>query len=231
MHTEQVEYRDGETSLTGSLYRPEGAPRAAVAVFPTIMNATPAVEAKARALSEAGYLAMVCDFYGRTPADFAQSQDWASALTGDVERHRTRLEASLAPLRMHADGLPLLAIGFCMGGQAVLELARSGAGLRAVTSFHGLLQTLAPAQPDTITARILVCHGDADPLVPRDHVIAFWEEMDRAKADWHFHAYGKVKHGFTNPTPPADSDVVDYDTSADRQSWASMLGFFDETLG
>lgn len=230
MQTEQLEYRDGKTSLTGSIYRPGGEPRAAVAVFPTIMNATPAVEAKARALAEAGYLAMLCDFYGNTPADFAQSQDWARELTSNVERHRARLHASLTALRAQAGDLPLLAIGFCMGGQAVLELARSGAELRAVASFHGLLQTLAPARPEVITARILVCHGDADPLVPRDHVIAFWEEMDRVNADWHFHGYGNVKHGFTNPTPPPDSDVVDYDASADRQSWSSMLGFFDEVL-
>ncbi|MDG5749388.1 dienelactone hydrolase family protein [Qipengyuania sp. XHP0207] len=231
MGAERIGYVDGETPLEGLLFRPTEAPRAAAAVFPTIMNTTPAVEAKAQALAEAGYLAMVCDLYGRTPADFAQSQDWAGELTRNVEMHRAQLYASLAALRIRAEGLPLLAIGFCMGGQAVLELARSGADLRAVASFHGLLQTLAPAQPDTVRARILVCHGYADPLVPREHVIAFWEEMDRAGADWHFHAYGKVKHGFTNPNPPPDNGVVDYDASADRQSWAAMLNFFDEVLG
>lgn len=228
---EKLTYHDGEIALTGYLARPAGSPRAAVAVFPTIMNTTPAVEAKARQLAEAGFLAMICDFYGDTPADFAQSQAWARQLTADVSAHRSRLSAALEALENQANGLPMLAIGFCMGGQAVLELARAGANLLAVTSFHGLLQTLSPAEPGTVRSRILVCHGDADPLVPRDHVIAFWEEMDRAGADWHFHAYSGVKHGFTNPNPPPDNGMVDYDASADRQSWAAMHNLFDEVLG
>lgn len=231
MGFENVGYSDGAVELTGMLLRPEGKPKASVAVFPTIMNTTPAVEAKARQLAEAGYLAMICDFYGERPADFAQSQAWARQLTSDVSKHRSRLFAALEALEKQADGLPTLAIGFCMGGQAVLELARAGANLPAVTSFHGLLQTLSPAEPDTVQARILVCHGDADPLVPRDHVIGFWEEMDRAGADWHFHAYSGVKHGFTNPNPPPENGMVDYDASADRQSWSAMLSFFDEVLG
>ena len=101
----------------------------------------------------------------------------------------------------------------------------------AVVSFHGLLDTGLPAAPGSITARILVCHGDADPMVPRSQVLAFWEEMDAAGADWHFHSYAGVKHGFTNPVPPPGNPAVAYDASADRQSWAAMLGLFDEVLG
>ena len=231
MSFERIAYADGGLALTGMLARPEGAPRAAIAVYPTIMNPTPAVETKALALAEAGYLAMVCDFYGDTPADFAQSQEWAMALVSDPDAHRARLHAGLGALEAIAPDMPMGAIGFCMGGQAVLELARDGADLFAVTSFHGLLQTRRPAKEGAIGARILVCHGDADPLVPRDHVTAFWEEMDRAGANWHFHSYSGVKHGFTNPHPPPGNAAVDYDASADRQSWAAMLSLFDEVLG
>jgi dienelactone hydrolase len=78
--------------------------------------------------------------------------------------------------------------------------------------------------------RILVCHGDADTLVPRTQVTAFWEEMDSAGADWHFHSYARVGHGFTNPTPQPGNDAVAYDISADRQSWAAMLSLFDEVF-
>ena len=81
-----------------------------------------------------------------------------------------------------------------------------------------------------VTARILVCHGDADPMVPRSQVLAFWEEMDAAQANWHFHAYSGVKHGFTNPGP-THNPAVGYDASADRQSWAAMHSLFDEVLG
>ena len=128
-----------------------------------------------------------------------------------------------------ARGLPFLAVGFCMGGQAVLEMARDGAPLLAVASFHGLLDTDQPAAPGGIHARILVCHGDADPMVPRAQVIRFWEEMDAAGANWHFHSYAGVKHGFTNPYPAANP-ATGYDASADRQSWAAMQELFDEVL-
>lgn len=227
---EAVSYADGDRALTGHLIRPAGAPRAAIAVFPTIMNPTPAVEAKARALADAGYLAMICDFYGAAPQDFAQANEWANDLRTDPRAYRARLRAALAALRKAAPGLRQTAIGFCMGGQAVLELARDGADLALVTSFHGLLDTKAPAEPGAVGTRILVCHGDADPLVPREQVLAFWEEMDRAGANWHFHSYSSVKHGFTNPDPPPGNAAVDYDASADRQSWGAMLEMLDEVL-
>ena len=226
-------YADGETALTGLLARPSGAARAAVVVFPTIMNTTPAVETKARALADSGYLALIADFYGQRPADFDEARRLAAAIRPDPLAYRRRLKAALRALASlpEAQGLPLAAIGFCMGGQAALELARDGAPLIAATSFHGLLDTGLPAEPGRIVARILVCHGDADPMVPRNQVLAFWEEMDAAQANWHFHAYSGVKHGFTNPATVAGNPAVAYDASADRQSWAAMLSLFDEVLG
>ena len=228
---EPLAYSDGPMALTAVVVRPEGRPRAAVAMFPTILNSTPAVEAKARALAEAGYLAAICDFYGASPAGIEQAFGWAETLRADVESYRARLRCGLDAVRGIAGDLPLAAIGFCMGGQAVLELAREGAGIAAAVSFHGLLDTRRPAEPGAVKARLLVCHGDADPLVPRERVLAFWQEMDRAGADWHFHSYGGVMHGFTNPNRPAGNPAVAYDASADRQSWAAMLSFFDEVFG
>jgi dienelactone hydrolase len=227
---ETVAYADGGVALSGLLARPKGNPRAAVAVFPTIYNTTPGVEAKARALAEAGYLALVCDFYGRTPADLADAFALGGAMRADAPGFRQRLRAGLATLRGYAGDLPMLAIGFCMGGQAVLELARDGADLAAVASFHGLLETAAPADKP-IAARILVCHGDADALVPRGQVVGFWEEMDAVGANWHFHSYSGVGHGFTNPVMLDGSANPAYDASADRQSWAAMHALFDEVLG
>ena len=230
MTGETVAYRDGETDLAGQIYRSAGSPRAAVAVFPTIMNPTPAVEAKAQALADAGYLAMICDFYGKQPGDIAHAFAWANELRDDVDAWLVRLRSGLDALRELSGDIPMLAIGFCMGGQAVLDLARDGAELLAVTSFHGLLETGRQAENGAIKARILVCHGDADSLVPREQVLAFWEEMDRAGADWHFHSYSGVPHGFTNPNPPPSGGPSAYDASADRQSWAAMHSLFDEIL-
>lgn len=228
---ERIDYFDGQTALTGWLARPAGQPRAAVVVFPTIMNPTASVAAKAQNLAEHGYLALVADFYGEPVTDFGHAIKLATALRGDVDRYRTRLRAAHGALIDLEPGLPCAAIGFCMGGQAVLELARENAALALVASFHGLLDTGRPAAAGTmIKPRILICHGDADPLVPRAQVIAFWEEMDAAKANWHFHSYAGVGHGFTNPDPPANGGANSYDVSADRQSWAALLGLLDEVL-
>lgn len=171
---EAVTFDDRGTALTGWLARPEGAPRAAVLVFPTIANVTPAIERRAQMLADRGYLAFVGDFYGEPVADFAAAQPLAAALRGDVDHYRARLQANLQAMRAlpTATGLPHAAIGFCMGGQAVLELARAGEELGAVVSFHGLLDTARAAQAP-VHPRILICHGDQDPMVPRQQVIAF----------------------------------------------------------
>ncbi|MFM5907345.1 MAG: dienelactone hydrolase family protein, partial [Novosphingobium sp.] len=128
-------------------------------------------------------------------------------------------------------GLRFGAIGYCMGGQAALELARTGADLALVASFHGILFTARQADR-AIAPRVLVCHGDADPMVPREQVMAFWQEMDAVQANWHFHAYSGVKHGFTDPGSDARGmAAIAYDASADRQSWAALMNLCDEVFG
>lgn len=231
---EPLSYRDGDVELTGHIARPAGAPRAAILVWPTIANITPAVADKAAALAEAGYLAFVADFYGRTAKAPGEWREFAMELRTDPTDYRRRLKAGLRALVSlpETERLPLATIGFCMGGQAALEMARDGAPLDCVVSFHGLLGAEMPAEPGAITAQLLVCHGDADPMVPRQQVLKFWEEMDRAGANWHFHSYSGVKHGFTNPYPvPPGNNAVAYDESADRQSWATMHAMFDELFG
>ena len=226
-------YADGATVLTGHVARPTGRPRAAILVLPTIANITPGVAAKAAALASAGYLALVADFYGVEVTSFEASFPLGEQLRADNDVFRARIAAGLAALAAlpEAAGLPLAAIGFCMGGRAVLELARSGADIRAAVSFHGILDTPAPAAPGAIKARILVCHGDADPLAPREAVLAFWQEMDAARAHWHFHAYGGVRHGFTDPESDGRGmPALAYDQAADRASWAAMHQLFGEVF-
>lgn len=218
MALERVAYADGETALAGWLARPIGPARAAVTVFPTFMNSTPGVEAKAVALAEAGCLALIADFYGpAAPDNAAEAFVAMNALRDDPMGMRRRLRASLDTLRSMAPDLPQIAIGFCLGGMAVLELARDGADLALAASFHGLLATPLPATTP-IRPQLLVCHGDADTLVPRADVIAFWEEMDRVGADWHFLSFAGVDHGFTNPLTPAGEPNPAYHPLADAQS-------------
>ena len=228
---EQVAYRDGDTALSGLLARPAGTPRGGVVLFPTIMNQVPNALRRLPMLTAAGYLAFCADLYGRNPRD-REDAHGLGAIRGDTAALRKRTRAGVETLAAHpaAQGLPLAAIGYCMGGQMALEAARMNLPLALVASFHGILTTGAPAA-GPIRPRILVCHGDADPLVPRAQVAAFQEEMDAAGADWHMHIYANVKHGFTDPQ--ADSHglpALGYDASADRQSWAALLGLLEECL-
>ena len=126
----------------------------------------------------------------------------------------------------------LAAIGFCFGGSVVLELAREGAELKAVVSFHGVLATKMPAQPGLVKASVLVCTGVDDPLAPPEQLADFENEMRTGGVkDWQVIAYGNTLHGFTNPA--ADGSMMRtamYNEQADRRSWASMKSLFDEVL-
>lgn len=234
MPVEQVDYADGEVALTGFLVRPQSKPRAAVLVMPTIANCNTPMIRRAHMLAQAGYLAMVADFYGVQVRDFDHARELAGPLRATPEGYRERLRGGLDALTGLAEvqGLPVAVIGYCMGGQAALELAREGADIVLAASFHGLLDTAKPAEPGAVKARLLVCHGDADPMVPRSQVMAFWEEMDAGGANWHFHSYSGVRHGFTDPGSDARGlAAIGYDESADRQSWAALMELLDEVLG
>ena len=230
MVLEHVAYEDRGTALNGWLARPQGRAKAAVLVWPTIANVTLAIERRAMMLADAGYLALIGDFYGEQPASFEASFPLASTLRADVDHFRARLKAGLAALTGLADGVPLATVGYCMGGQAALELVREGAPLAAAVSFHGVFTTDGKASTDKpFTGRVLVCHGDADPMAPREHVLALWEELDAAGVRWHFHAYSGVKHGFTDPGSDARGlPAIGYDAAADRASWAAMMDLFAE---
>lgn len=228
---EAVTYDHAGLALTGWLARPASVARAAIVVFPTIVNANPAIERRARMLADLGYVTMIADFYGEPVADFAAAGTLSAALKANPAHFRARLAAAITALRGHeaARGLRIAAVGYCMGGGAAIEAARDGQDLAAAISFHGLLDTLLPAEPGSVRARLLVLHGDADPMVPRTQVHTFQKEMDGAGAQWHLHAYSGVRHGFTDPaSDERDLDAVAYDKSADRQSWAALTCFLDE---
>lgn len=229
-HLEALPYNHDTTALTGWLARPAGMPRGGIVIFPTIANINAHMERRAGMLAEAGFLVLIADFYGENVRDFAHAGELGTALRSDVDRYRARLLAAVTALQGVAPNLPLAAIGYCMGGQAALEVARSGADLKLAASFHGLLETARPADR-SISARLLVCHGDADPMVPREHVVRFWQEMDAVGANWHFHAYSGARHGFSDPESDARGlPAIGYNPSADRQSWAALIAMLDESL-
>jgi dienelactone hydrolase len=184
-------------------------------------------------LAELGYCAFAADIYGQgnRPQGTEHCAAAATALRSNPALMRARLAASLAALHAQPEADPgqTAAIGYCFGGGAVLELARAGADIAGVVSFHGALATQIPATVDSLRAKVLVLHGGDDPFVNDEAVSAFIAEMRTAQADWQLMHYGGVKHSFTDWTlAPGVLPGAEYNESADRRSWGHMRQFFDE---
>jgi dienelactone hydrolase len=238
MQTQDIDYRADGVTLRGYLAFDEtgAAPRPGVLVFHEGLGLGDFVMARARMLAELGYVAFAADMFGdrRNARNLTEVAKLVGDLRAEPETLRGRGRAALATLAAlpQVDASRLAAIGFCFGGSVVLELAREGADLKAVVSFHGVLTTRTPAEPGRVKAGVLVLTGADDPLAPPDQVAAFENEMRAAGVrDWQVVSYGNTLHGFTNPA--ADGSMMRtalYSAEADRRSWAAMRGFFDEVL-
>ena len=231
-----LEYRDGDVRLKGVLVRDEKRTVSpAIVLFPDARGVgAHAIECAGR-LAGLGYPTLVADLYGEgiLARDVTHAGELMHGLRADVDRWRARARAAMDALSRQ-DGVDcsrLAAIGYCFGGGTALELARSGAPLAAVVSLHGVLASPRPADAAHIKAKVLVCHGAADPLVPPAEVAAFEEEMGRTKVDWQLNAYGGAVHSFTNPEAyNLGSPAFAYNEAADRRSWAAMHGLLKEAF-
>lgn len=236
MSVREWHYRDGDLSLLGELYAPQSpANGRAVLVVHEADGIGGNVRRHCAKLAELGYVAAATDMHGGGRVlDADEIPAALEAFKGDPDYFRRRVRAALDALAAETRLPPyrVAAIGYCFGGMAVLELARSGAPLAAVASFHGLLTTRAPAGKGAIAARVLACIGALDPLVPPADIAAFQAEMTAVEADWHLLVHGRALHSYTN----ADVDTLGdprmaYDGAAARQSWAALVAFLDETFG
>ncbi len=231
MMGEIVTYEEGGQRLCGELFRPGSANGRAALVVHEADGLGDNVRRRAAQLAALGYVALAPDLHGdgRTLAG-EEMMTAVDAFRAAPERLRTRVAAGLAILEEQAR-LPVertVALGYCFGGTAVLELARTGTPLAAVASFHGLLTTRSPAAPDAVRTRVAAFTGGLDPLVPPDDVAAFGREMTGAHADWQLTVYGQAWHSFTNIGVIGSPDPrMRYDPVADRLSWAAALAFFD----
>jgi len=237
MQIRDVDYRCEDANLRGYLAVDDGAERKpGVLVFHEGLGLGDFVMGRARRLAALGYVAFAADMFGdrRQARNLQEVATLIGGLRAEPEKLRARGRAALATLAAvpQVDPRRLAAIGFCFGGSVVLELARDGADLKAVVSFHGVLSTKLPAASGRVKASVLVCTGADDPLAPPDQVADFENEMRSAKvADWQVISYGNTLHGFTNPA--ADGSMLRsalYNAQADRRSWASMQRLFDEVL-
>jgi dienelactone hydrolase len=238
MQTHDVDYRHGAVNLRGYLAFDETAAerRPGVLVFHEGLGLGDFAMARARMLAELGYVAFAADMFGdrRQARNLQEVAKLVGDLRDEPQMLRARGRAALAKLAAlpQVDASRIGAIGFCFGGSVVLELARDGADLKAVISFHGVLATRTPAVSGNVKASVLVCTGADDPLAPPEQIKAFEDEMRAADVrDWQVISYGNTLHGFTNPA--ADGSMLRtalYSEQADRRAWASMRSLFNEVF-
>jgi dienelactone hydrolase len=235
MKTETVEYKDGDVTLRGYLAFDEKkqGKRPGVLVMPEAFGLGEHAKKRAERLADLGYVAFAGDPYGNgiELANLQEAMKHAGPLFAEPAKLRKRGRAALDYLAStpHADAGRLASIGFCMGGTFSLELARDGAPLRGIVSFHGGLQTQRPAEAGKVKAKILVCTGADDTLIPVEQVNAFEAEMIKAGADWQVITYGGAKHSFTNPNSDSlGMPGIGYHKSTDVRSWRAMTDFFEE---
>jgi dienelactone hydrolase len=229
---ETIDYASEGRPLSGLLFRPAGAlPRPGILVLHGGVGRGEHEEERARRLADLGYVAFAPDLFGEVFTSRARGVEVIGALVAQPALLRDRVGAALAALRAlpGVDASRTAAIGFCFGGLAALELARSGADVRCVVSFHGGLSAVAPAAAGTVQASILICTGAADPHVLPQHRAAFESEMTDARADWQMHVHAGAMHAFTVRDMKLPGCA--YQAAADRRSWQAMRDLFDETLG
>lgn len=235
IRTEVVEYQQGDTVLEGYLAYDDTleGQRPGVLVVHAWKGLGEYEKQRARQLAELGYVAFAADIYGKgvRPQTNEEAGTQAGIYRADRQLLRDRANAGLQVLQQHELTLPekVAAIGYCFGGGTVLELARSGAPVAGVVSFHGNLDTPNPEDAKNIQGKVLVLHGADDPLVDNEQVQAFVREMQEAEANWQLVMYGEAVHSFTDPNAGDDpSKGTAYNAEADKRSWEAMKNFFGE---
>ena len=238
--TREIEYKQGDTPLHGFLAWNDAAQgkRPGVLVVHEWWGLNEHARSQARRLAQSSYVAFALDLYGNgkaaDPTHPKDAQSFMTEASKDPVALAARFNAALDLLKQdpHVDPERIAAIGYCFGGGVVLNMARAGANLGAVVSFHGALNPTTPAPKGTIKPRILVLTGADDPMATASVVDAFKKEMDAAGARYQVISYPGARHAFTNPDAgKAGMDALAYNADADKKSWAEMLKLFSSVFG
>lgn len=231
MKTETVNYQATDIELEGYLAYPDEEQAPLVLIAHTWAGKDDFVHERAEDLAALGYVGFAVDMYGngKVGSDTEENQSLMEPLLSDRDVLKDRIISALhfGKSLPGVDPNKVAAIGYCLGGLVVLDLARSGEDFQGVVSFHGLLMG-SDISEKGIQAKILVLHGERDPMVPLDMVDAFQKEMTKADADWQLHSYGGTYHAFTKPDANDPNLGTEYNQSASERSWKSMQNFFEE---
>ena len=235
IQTQTVEYKQGDTTLEGVIVFDDvvKTKRPGVLIVHQWMGLTDYEKKRAEMLAQLGYVAFCADIYGKgvRPKDTSEAGPMAGKFKSDRALLRARVNVALDTFKKSelVDTKRIAAIGYCFGGTATIELARSGAELSGIVSFHGGLDSPTPTDGKNIKTKVLACHGADDPFVPAKDLAAFESEMRDNKVDWQLIAYGGAVHSFTQPMAGNDnSKGAAYNERADKRSWEDMKQFFGE---
>lgn len=233
VQTRTVDYDDKGTALQGYLaWDDSKQDRPTILIAHQWDGRSPFVEERARTLAQAGYVAFALDMYGKGVLGTSPEQNGRlmQPLLDDrkmlARRMQVGMKTAAAQPQVHA--ARMAAIGYCFGGLCVLDLARSGAELAGVASFHGLLNAPEPAFGARIHTRILAMSGADDPMVPIEAVAKFKQEMTAAKVDWQVHLYGGAMHAFAVPAANRPDLGILYNEKAFRRSWTTLTAYLQE---
>lgn len=238
MKTQQLAYSNGATNFVGHLAWDDSrqGTRPGIVVFPEAFGLGDHAREKANRLAQAGYVALAADLHGggHVHKDLAAVGPAIQAFYTNRAQWRAMATAALDALIAQplVDRNRIGAIGFCFGGTTCLELARTGAALGAIVTFHAGLNVGLPEDAGRIRSKVLVCHGSEDPLVKKEAIDAFMAEMRRDKVDWQLFYQGNTGHSFTEPA--ADQRGMPgfaYSKQAEARSWAALTHLFNETFG
>jgi dienelactone hydrolase len=237
VQTKVIEYKQGDTALEGFLAYDASiqTKRPGVLIVHQWKGLSDYETKRAEMLAKLGYVAFALDIYGKgiRPKENQEAAAEAGKYKKDRQLLRARAQAGLAILQKNelTDPTHIAAIGYCFGGTTVIELARSGADIAGVVSFHGALDSPRPEDGKNIKCKVLALHGADDPFVPAKDVAAFEDEMRQAKVDWQLVKYGGAVHSFTDwNAGTLNLEGAAYNEKADRRSWADMQQFFSEIL-
>jgi dienelactone hydrolase len=209
--------------------------RPGLLMAPNWMGVGAGAEEIARSVAANGYVVLIADLYGQhvRPTNADEAGAAMMPLKNDRALLRKRMQAAFEQLQSQGeaqvDASRLATFGFCFGGCCSLELARTGAPLKAAISFHGTLDTPNPADAQNIKGAVLVMHGASDPLVPKEQLPAFEDEMNAAGVDWQLLSYGGAVHSFTDPQANVPGKMM-YDAKVAARAFRSMHNLLDEVL-
>lgn len=236
IQTRLVEYMHDDVLLEAYMAWDDAlsGPRPAVAVAHAWAGRSDFECGKAEALAKLGYVGFAVDMYGKGVQGSSVEEN--QALMTPLAENRPLLQARINKAvdvlceQPEADASKVAAVGFCFGGLCVLDLARSGASVAGVVSFHGLLGAPGNTEGNDVIASILVLHGYSDPMATPENVTEFGAEMTTLNADWQLHAYGSTLHAFSNPAANDPALGTVYNAAADARSWLAMQNFLAEVL-